>query len=789
MKSIQGKNKNHGKSSKRARCLCLFAIGSLLFLTFSSGCGNKFFDPTQVGRFRPVPAVSVILDSLGVAEETSVAWERGEEPRPSDTMVMETDYVFRSGDIVRVSIFELLLQGVDYAGEYVVTETGKISIPDVGVIEAGGLTETQLEEEIRQILSPSILKEPSVVVTLLASQQRTFSVLGVGIPAPGRYAIPRYDFRLNEALATAGGHRQFNVSYIYVARTQNGQGAEVAPDLDMQFFEPGMTVPGIERFDTLEQEMIEVITPRAKSSRWPASRVVIASAEMGTFGDVGRPNVGNSFGAAGSGDQGLTSPSVTAPDTGTSVAREMWEEPAETEQVTVGDILKTLSERSRRGTTTEPTNAADTLTPGVSPVRSRTMEAPASDIATSEVMGAGAGAGTMRNGQPDLQTPVVDNGPTDLDEIMRTLSQRSRPEPTEKRVGITGAAGSARPITPTQRQRTDGGPTSVDDILRTMEEKSGVQKPDESTDWDAVLESLAQPGPGREEAEETMDFDELLKSFAEPEQGEIIDEQIDVGSVDLGVDLGVDPGSDFDLDVGLDVVAPRVKPVGPEVGAAGVAEEPGRIEWVFQDGKWVPMQVGLPTLTRPVIRVEPQQVVPGPSQEQPIGRIEWTAGAGAGMRLIRIPTDKLMSGDPRYNIVIQPGDSIYVPVDVIGEFCIMGNVNRQGYIPITGRPLTLKMAIAAAGGLGPLAWPKRCEVVRRIGRKKEEIVMVDLEKIANGEQPDFFIKPNDLINVGTHATSRWLAILRNSFRATYGFGFLYDRNFADRDFGNSPLPF
>jgi len=38
----------------------------LLFLSLSSGCGNKFFDPTQVGRFRPVPAVNVILDSLGV---------------------------------------------------------------------------------------------------------------------------------------------------------------------------------------------------------------------------------------------------------------------------------------------------------------------------------------------------------------------------------------------------------------------------------------------------------------------------------------------------------------------------------------------------------------------------------------------------------------------------------------------------------------------------------------------------------------------------------------------------
>jgi hypothetical protein len=154
--------------------------------------------------------------------------------------------------------------------------------------------------------------------------------------------------------------------------------------------------------------------------------------------------------------------------------------------------------------------------------------------------------------------------------------------------------------------------------------------------------------------------------------------------------------------------------------------------------------------------------------------------------LIKIPADKLLAGDPRYNIVIKPGDSIFVPVDIIGEFYITGNVNRIGPVPLTGRPMNLKQAIAAAGGLGPLAWPKRCEIARRIGTGEEEIVMVDLDKIYSGEQPDFFIKPNDLINVGTHATSRWRAVLRNAFRATYGFGFVYDRNFADIDFIGTP---
>jgi len=216
-------------------------------------------------------------------------------------------------------------------------------------------------------------------------------------------------------------------------------------------------------------------------------------------------------------------------------------------------------------------------------------------------------------------------------------------------------------------------------------------------------------------------------------------------------------------------------------------EPAGHIEWVFRNGKWVPVQVGTPKPMEPAIKMGPAEQLAVPPQEG--APVIAAAQEGAGTRLIRIPADKLLAGDPRYNIVIKSGDSIFVPVDIVGEFCIMGNVNRTGYIPLTGRPMTLKQAIAAAGGLGPLAWPKRCEVIRRIGRKKEEIVMVDLDKIASGEQPDFFIKPHDLINVGTHATARWRAILRNAFRATYGFGFVYDRNFADRDFGTSrPIP-
>jgi len=548
-------NKAKKKSSFRlAQCpFCITradSFGTVLCIAvtlFIVGCGDKFFDPTQVGRFRPKPAVNVILDSLGVAPETPSAWAGAEEPKPIDIMEPQTDYVLSAGDIVRVSIFELLQEGSLFISDYVITESGKISIPEVGVIQAEGLTETQLEEEIRDILEPTILKNPSVSVRLVRSDHWTFSILGNGLVAPGRYFLPRYRFTLADALATAGGISEFNVSHIYVTRKVTGKESEIGPirpELEKkEIKKEEKAEKGGEELKVPDEQMLELIKPHASSLE--GGKLVVASAEMAGYSE-------------------LTAAAV--------------------------------------------------------------------------------------------------------------------PE--------------------------------------------GLEPPETKTKADQLLENIR------------------------PQNLPSADE------------------------------APVSKKLPQQQG--------GRVEWIFQDGKWVPVQIGG---QKPVEAEKARGPVDqiGPVRQEPAPEVQWEqiGTGGVQTRVIDIPVEKFQSGDPRYNIVIWPGDIIYVPVDIVGEFFITGNVNRQGAIPLTGRPMTLKMAIAAAGGLGPLAWPKRCEVIRRLGTDREEIVMVDLDKIFSGEQPDFFIKVNDLINVGTHPTSRWRAVLRNAFRATYGFGFVYDRNFADRDFGTS----
>ncbi len=554
-------------------CTAVTILTVSALVIYLGGCSDEFLDPTQIGRFRPVPAVNIILDSLGVAEETSSPWEGAEDPRPADVIPYEVDYTFGSGDIVRVYIFELLREGQAFINDYIVTESGKISIPEAGIINAAGLTEAQLEEEIRQILSPSILKEPSVTVTLRESERRTFSISGEGVPRPSRYSVPRYNFRLLDALAIAGGVSQFNISYIYVSRSVTGKEAITEPiqtglarPEEQKIAEPQKTkVPEQEEMEELiglEQEMLEIIAPRAQR-QFSANKLIITSTEM-----------------------------------------------------------------------------------------------------------------------------ITD----------KELAEAALPE---------------------------GFETVANDQQQSMETEDLLED---------IKDILA-------------DAESMLESSKQSSGRETIDEPIESRQIE-------------------------------------------RIEWIFQDGRWMPVQIGQQGPIEPTLKVEPRKAAE-PLEERLPDDFGWeqVGTGGVQTRVIKIPADKLAGGDPRFNVIIKPGDSIQVPVDIIGEYFIYGNTNRQGAVPLTGRPLTLKMAVAAAGGLGPLAWPKRCEVTRRIGENKEETVMVDLDKIAKGEQPDFFIKPLDLINVGTHPTARWRAVLRNAFRATYGFGFLYDRNFADRDVLTSrPIP-
>ena len=207
-------------------------------------------------------------------------------------------------------------------------------------------------------------------------------------------------------------------------------------------------------------------------------------------------------------------------------------------------------------------------------------------------------------------------------------------------------------------------------------------------------------------------------------------------------------------------------------GATPAPAPKSEYDWVFstRSGRWIRARKGGAGKGADGV---------GPDAAGADDPFKWAPGDDAeAVRIIAIDLKKLRSGDPRMNIVVQDKDIINVPPLELGEFYVMGEVQRPGVYSLTGRQITVKMAIAAAGNLGPMAWPENAVLIRRVGSASEQMVPLNIERIFRGEQNDLFLKPNDVIAVGTDIRAPFLAVLRNAFRLTYGFGFIYDRNFG-----------
>jgi polysaccharide export outer membrane protein len=209
---------------------------------------------------------------------------------------------------------------------------------------------------------------------------------------------------------------------------------------------------------------------------------------------------------------------------------------------------------------------------------------------------------------------------------------------------------------------------------------------------------------------------------------------------------------------------PATQPVGDREGRIIIIEDK-------------PVQVDGMT-GEPVPAIVPPLELSPPAPDAPAKPFEFNEPTEpTHVRVIKVPVDALKRGELRYNVVVRPQDMIVVPDPPIGEYYMGGHVQRTGVYSLTARKITLKQAVISAGMLDQLAMPYRTQVIRRVG-DREIFARVDLSKIFAGEEPDIFLKPYDQVMVGTNAFAPFLAAARNGFRITYGFGFLYDRNYA-----------
>jgi polysaccharide export outer membrane protein len=226
----------------------------------------------------------------------------------------------------------------------------------------------------------------------------------------------------------------------------------------------------------------------------------------------------------------------------------------------------------------------------------------------------------------------------------------------------------------------------------------------------------------------------------------------------------------------IDLIDPAAKPAPKQPAATKPAQpEPdsGDSTWVYLNGQWVKVKKPGASAVPPV--VAPEAVANQPPAGAPL----------VTQRVIRIPSARLAAGDARVNIVVRPGDVIRVPPAPSGNIFIAGQVARPGTYGMS-QGLTLTRALVAAGGLNQTAVPEKIDLVRMVGNDTQAIIRLDGRAMYEGTNPDLYVKANDMINVGTSFWATPLAIVRNGFRMSYGFGFIADRNFGNDIFGAPP---
>jgi beta-lactamase regulating signal transducer with metallopeptidase domain/protein involved in polysaccharide export with SLBB domain len=104
-------------------------------------------------------------------------------------------------------------------------------------------------------------------------------------------------------------------------------------------------------------------------------------------------------------------------------------------------------------------------------------------------------------------------------------------------------------------------------------------------------------------------------------------------------------------------------------------------------------------------------------------------------------------GGKQKDIAVLPGDIIRVSSPPAGEYYIDGQVARTGVYSLTARKITVKQAVAAAGGIGE-GKEAYISIIRREGRN-EIWPMRDVRygDILSGKHGDEYLQPNDVVRI------------------------------------------
>jgi len=192
---------------------CSRAIQVLALLAAVSGAAFAQSDAASK------PAEGAPAASAAADKQTNQNQERQEREQGARAIRSDSSYVIGTDDLLAINVWK----EQEISRTVPVRSDGRISLPLVGELTAGGQTPLQLEQEITKRLQ-SYISEPEVTVIVQDSKSRKINILGM-VVRPGSYLLTGSTTVL-DAIAMAGGFKDFaKQKSIYVLR-QGDNGSE-----------------------------------------------------------------------------------------------------------------------------------------------------------------------------------------------------------------------------------------------------------------------------------------------------------------------------------------------------------------------------------------------------------------------------------------------------------------------------------------------------------------------------------------------------------------------------------
>jgi polysaccharide export outer membrane protein len=146
------------------------------------------------------------------ASKTVMASEKTDGIVTATGKAVSDEFVIGTGDVLAINVWK----EAEVSRVVPVRSDGRISLPLVGEIQAGGRTSKELETEISAKLK-DFVSEPEVTVIVQEIKSQKFNVLGM-VMKPGSYVLTNPTTVL-DAIAMAGGFRDFaKKKDVYVLR-------------------------------------------------------------------------------------------------------------------------------------------------------------------------------------------------------------------------------------------------------------------------------------------------------------------------------------------------------------------------------------------------------------------------------------------------------------------------------------------------------------------------------------------------------------------------------------------